>query len=236
MIIKRIQNTVFKKRLVLFLGVVLVSCGQQNKDVHFGEAPLQLKGFNFDLDIPNFFNDEAYFRHKADISMRAEEEMVELDDQDEPFEYVRYSQSSFSSDTKVAAYGDLVFRKILLCTDLADENTYLVGAQQEDLTASDIDKLVNNLKKDYGTPTPYIDIEKKNDRASYEWYLEDKVVKLVLNVQTTSDMEEAPEDGWQRILYDNEEDLSATLFIATKQFDQVMQEAYSFSGMLVYYR
>lgn len=223
---------------ILFLIVLSAgfsSCTGQNKNVHFAKQPLQLSGFNFDLDIPNFFNDEAVFRGKGDVSMQASEEEVERNDQDKPFKYVRYGQYSSTSKIKVAAYKDFMFREMLLCTDSADEKTYLVAAEQSYLKPEDIDKLVALLKKDLGSPTPMSQIERKNEDVSYEWHLKDKVVKLVLNVERDEDDETFSGD-WQRKAYSKEEKITARLFIATKQFDQVMNEASSFTGMLVDYR
>lgn len=251
-----------KATLIICIAVILASCMGKNSNIQFGKAPLQLAHFDFKLNIPTFFSDEAVFRDKADLTMRAEEETIEGNDTLKPIEYVHYIQYSSRNSIPVLKYRDFGFSEMELCSDLEDKETFLVSGRQENLKPKDIDRLVSLLKKDLGEPVPFKKMDRANYHVAYEWHLKDKVVKLVLDTEydrgdekyrneqqqyyydgLDTDNDEAIDksapttdlQNWQKEEYDKQDEITATIFVATKQFDVYQKTSRSYRGMLTVY-
>lgn len=202
--------------------VFVVACS--NAGVHFGKKPLQLSGFDFDLNIPEFFNDEKVFEgNAADLFVEVEEGFINSDDGKE-VNYVIYSQRSAKDGIKVLKYGSTGFSKMVLCSDLADKEVFLVEGKEEGMTPKDIDRLVAKLKSDLGDPIPYNQLENPDSYVSYEWHKENKVVKLVLDMGANIAYGEEPPADWQQTRYREEEEIEAKISIVTVEFYKALRE------------
>ncbi|PRD57088.1 hypothetical protein C5749_07745 [Sphingobacterium gobiense] len=159
---------------------MLQACGQH---VQYGKHPLVLDGFNFNLDLDKFFQDESIFRwNNKDGFMLSSKDVVAERDSVMPG-FVQYSTSSRSQQSPLAEYASVPFEDLGLLTDWDDEKVLMVCGLSNYKSAKDIMKIIGKLKKEYGTEP---ELQKGGFSSDHTLYLiyktENKEVQFGMNL------------------------------------------------------
>lgn len=223
---------------IVALTFLLLGCSSKQKP-QFGKEPLQLENFGMNLDVETFFADETLFRNNEKYSLKADEETIKIDNSDSTLKYVRYSVSSSPGRDTLARYHDFCFADLEVVMDFDDKETFMIAASQEHVSPGKIDTLIKDISAEYGSTLPY-----NKDNApkyiTYQWKKDNKVAKLVLNVESplySDNNSEEPHDVNQVFsnAYHKEENISITLYITNPKFDHYLKKASSTSGLLTRY-
>ncbi|MDR2275753.1 MAG: hypothetical protein LBF27_32900 [Sphingobacterium sp.] len=168
---------------ITILLLSILGCKQSVKP--YAEAPLQLKGVSMDLDLSKFLGNEDLFRGKVDqVNLDAEENEIVLERKDQPDStvyYVQYNINSNKGNINLADYGNFKFKTLELLTDLAEKEVFVWMAEQEEVTAEDINKLVDQITSDNPEATMNSrELETISSGLRLIWHTKDKVFQIVL--------------------------------------------------------
>lgn len=228
--------------LLFFVSLAFSSCSQQPQ---YGKNPLLLDQFNFKLDVGSFYKDESIFRGKSDFSVSASEISYAYKDHQTPF--IQYATRSMSQDRILAKYGAMNFESLGMVTDSADEKVLLVSAGTDYATAAQVEELLKKLQKAYGQATLSTTSSVHLEQVRIRFQAEGKVIKLTLDdmgTQIVDSEEQAPDPlpfgaKYEAKVIDavrkKKDGIHVMLFVVTPMFDEVLQEARSFTGDLTRY-
>jgi hypothetical protein len=223
---------------VAALAFLLFGCSSSQKP-QFGKEPLQLDNFGMNLDVETFFADETLFRNNEKYSLKANEEIIKIDNSDSTLKYVRYSVSSSPGRDTLARYHDFYFGDLEVVMDFDDKETFMIAASQEHVSPGKIDTLIRDISAEYGSTLPY-DKDNAPRYITYQWKKDNKLAKLVLDLESplyNDDANEEQHDVNQLFstAYRKEENLSVTFYITNPKFDHYLKKATSTSGLLTRY-
>lgn len=239
-----------KKIALIASVIILIQSCKTGGSGQFGKSPVDLGSFNFNMDVPSFFGDETVFRDRGGLRVRVDEDEMTIGDTDSTLHYVVYRTSQNNKDLPLAKMGTLRFTDIDLFTEIDDKEAYMIAATKEDASLQFVDSLVEVMTKEFGEQTPHHEIKKTHDNVTYEWYLKDRVVKLVTDVEDEFE-DERPKDengwerlddkflprpkNWQRGLMNFNKPMKVVVFVTSPLFDRYLSKSYSFSGVLTRY-
>ncbi len=228
--------------LFFFVTLAFSSCSQQPQ---YGKNALQLDQFNFNLDVASFFKDERIFRGKSDFSVSATEIGYEYKDRNVPF--IQYATRSMSQDRTLARYDGMNFESLGMITDSADVKVLLVSAGTDYATGAGVQALLKKLQQTYGQATLGTTSSVHLEQVRIRFQAEGKVVKLALEdvgMQIIDEEEHDPDPlpfnaKYQarvtEALQKKKGNIKVMLFIVTPMFDEVLENARSFTGDLTRY-
>ncbi|MBD1385350.1 hypothetical protein IDJ75_08685 [Mucilaginibacter rigui] len=223
---------------VAVLALFLYGCSSNQKP-QFGKAPLHLDNFGLNLDVETFFGDESLFRNNEKYSVRSEEETIQIDGSDSTLRYVQYTVSSSHVGDTLARFNGFYFGDLNVVMDFDDKETFMVAASQENVRPGKLDTLIKEISAEYGSVLPN---DKNNEPRyiTYQWKKDNKLAKLVLNVESPlysgNDTEQTPNTNkLYADAYHKADNVSVTFFITNPKFDHYLVKARSTSGLLTRY-
>ncbi|WP_454881481.1 hypothetical protein [Sphingobacterium detergens] len=177
------KNTKIGTIGIAILSLSIFACKQSVKP--YAEAPLQLKGVDMNVDLTKFLGNEDLFRGKVDmVNLDVEENEIVLERKDLPDStvyYVQYNVNSNKDDINLADYGSFKFKTLELLTDLAEKEVFAWMAEQEDVSADDVNKLVDQIALDNPEATMNSrELEGVSSGLRLIWHTKDKVFQLVV--------------------------------------------------------
>jgi hypothetical protein len=217
---------------VAALAFLLFGCSSGRKP-QFGKEPLHLDNFGMNLDVETFFADETLFRNNERYSVKADEEVIKIDNSDSTLKYVRYSVSSSPVSDTLAQYDDFYFGDLEVVMDFDDKETFMIAASQEHVSPGKIDTLIKDISAEYGDNAPR--------NITYQWKKDNKLTKLVLDMDSPLYADDSNEEQHHDVnqlfakAYHKEENVSITLYITNPKFDHYLKKASSTSGLLTKY-
>jgi hypothetical protein len=227
---------------LLFVAAVaflLFGCSSRQKP-QFGKEPLHLDNFGMNLDVETFFADETLFRNNEEYSLKADEEIIKIDNSDSTLKYVRYSVSSSPGGDTLARYDDFYFGDLDVVMDFDDKETFMIAASQKHVSPGKIDTLIKDISAEYGSTLPY-DKDNAPRYVTYQWKKDNKLAKLVLDLESPLYADDGRNEEQHDVnqlfanTYHKEDNVSITLYITNPKFDHYLKKASSTSGLLTRY-
>ena len=254
------MNTKFKHLWAIVLLLILQACSQTSE---YGKRPLNLEGFDFDLDLNTFFKDESLFDGSNEAGFSVYSEDVKVEENDIMPGYIRYATYSMSQSRPLAEYAGVQFEKLDLYSDWNDESVLMLAASSDYKSGDEIMKIIQELKSEFGAEPELQRGGFTNNNILYLVYeMEDKQIQfgMVLSdldfipwPETSSrrnnvwgdlaEPEPEPEkilltteieNNLEQLLKDSEEN-QCFLFITKPTMAELMSKQTGRSGTLVYY-
>lgn len=191
----------------------MTSCSETSSNVKFGKQPLDLENCKLNLNIPDFFSDEAYFQEDSDLYVKVEEGDIYNENDSTSTNVVVYEVKKNEKKAKLAKFGSMTFENIDVISDLRDEKTFMISATQDSVTQQQTEELIQAISKNYGKSEKG---EKYIRGDFYRWEKDNIVVKLA--VRSDSDNMNSYEEE------QNSSDAKnyVQIFIETKDFEKKM--------------
>jgi hypothetical protein len=187
-------------KIFFIIGIfgLLTSCnGQQPKTL--GEAPLNLKKINFDLNVIDFYpkkyilkNSSDYFEIPIKNNLNiSQTQLIKKDtvfafdeytsDKKQKPKWIEYRKESYSSIDSVAVFDKFVFNAINTVTT-PDNKLIAINGLIDEIDKLNSDNFIKILNSEYGKNT-YSKDKSSGKTSIYTWKNSDRIIKycIVLN-------------------------------------------------------
>lgn len=222
------MRTIFGLLTIAFLTF---SC-TENSNLKLGKSPVDLEKNVLNLNIPEYFSDEKNFDQEKDHDLFVEAEERSIEHESGKITHlVYYNVEENKKKLKLAKFGSLNFENLQVLTDMQDEKTFMIAVSKDSLTTKIKNNLIKSISEKYGD---YREIEQMINGNYYQWEKDNMVLKLSVrsNSQNSFDGYDRYNEVEETVVEESSKaDQSVKLYILTKDFENLLKDTYTGSGI-----